>query len=67
MKFEDAMLTAFAKIVHVLCGFLLPKLLLWKGNNSTSKNDRIPDSTCREQFLVPLPLYHPVFTIVIYG
>ena len=25
------------------------------------------DGTWREQFLVPLPLYNPVFTIVIYG
>ena len=24
------------------------------------------DSACREQLLIPLPLYHPVFTIVIY-
>ena len=25
------------------------------------------DNSWREQFLVPLPLYHPVFTIVIHG
>ena len=25
------------------------------------------DGTWGQQFLIPLPLYHPVFTIVIYG
>ena len=25
------------------------------------------DGTWRQQFLIPLPLYNPVFTIVIYG
>ena len=44
------------KLFTVFVGISLEYHIIWKH-----------DSAWREQFLVPLPLYHPVFTIVIYG
>ena len=50
----------------------LPELVSWWHILSlTSTNAQLADvafdSTLRQEFLTPLPLYHPVFTIVIYG
>ena len=35
--------------------------------SQSKQNNKLYDSTCQEPFLVPLPPFHPVVTILIYG